>query len=90
MRLGYSDINMSTGPGIFIKMKKVNGELINIGSCRGPPAMPRGPPGGHGPLVENPCVMGIYPENKMWKNNKMSGKMKAESFCGAECSESPN
>src|SRR4029434_3771161 len=47
MRLGYSDINMSTGPGIFIKIKKVNGELINIGSCRGPPAKPsrttRGP-----------------------------------------------
>src|SRR4029434_8512303 len=40
MRLGYSDINMSTGPGIFIKIKKVHGELINIGSCRGPPAMP--------------------------------------------------
>ena len=38
---------MSTCPGIFIKIKKVNGELINIGSCRGPPAMPsrttRGP-----------------------------------------------
>src|SRR4029434_6928558 len=33
MRLGYSDINISTGPGIFIKIKKVNGELINIGSC---------------------------------------------------------
>src|SRR4029434_3662622 len=29
MLLGYSDINMSTGPGIFIKIKKVNGELIN-------------------------------------------------------------
>src|SRR4029434_1983034 len=47
MRLGYSDINMSTGPGIFIKINKVNGELINIGSCCGPPAMPsrttRGP-----------------------------------------------
>src|SRR4029434_6230872 len=47
MRLGYSDINMSTGPGIFIKNLKVNGELINIGSCCGPPAMPsrttRGP-----------------------------------------------
>src|SRR4029434_8429482 len=31
----------------FIKIKKFNGELINIGSCRGPPAMPsrttRGP-----------------------------------------------
>ena len=47
MRLGYSDKNTSTGPGIFIEIKKVNGELINIGSCRGSPAMPsrtnRGP-----------------------------------------------
>src|SRR4029434_8964504 len=47
VRLGYSDINKSTGPGIFIKIKKVNGELINIGSCCGHPAMPlrttRGP-----------------------------------------------
>src|SRR4029434_1331702 len=47
MQLGYADTNMSTGPGIFIKIKKVNGELINIGSCSGPPAMPsqttRGP-----------------------------------------------
>src|SRR4029434_9914639 len=53
MPIGYSDINMSTGPGIFIKIKKVNGELINIGSCSGPPAMPSRTT--RGPLVENPC-----------------------------------
>ena len=58
MRLCYSYINMSTGPCIFIQIKKVNGELINIGSLRTPLQCRRGPPGGHGPLVENPCSRG--------------------------------
>src|SRR4029434_7216061 len=56
MRLGYSDINMSTGPGIFIKIKKVNGELINIGSCRGPPAMPSRTTRATDPWLKTPDV----------------------------------